>query len=191
MSYTKRINITQVPEGYQVTISQEIGEQSPEDIVLNFETEEELQAYAYGQIDIANLEEDVAQIELEKAQREGRAWFRELNELGLNDYYTDRRPKIAAWTALHSFRYRKPQTEEAPIDGNIDENGFLRDVEQFSNRPLRITYFTRRRFRAVIPGGNVAPFEMFSRDQKFWRGTDEEGTLHVIRIIPKKEQNDR
>jgi hypothetical protein len=179
--YTKGIDITQSGDTYRVTITETVGDEQP--IVTQLDlTETELQTYTDAQIDAQLSLQDLYEGLSKRAEGEQRAWFRELNKVGKNEYYSRKRPKIKEWTDGYNFRYLNTDGQE-PIDCTINASGFVRPIEGAGNF-LRVTFDSRRRIQARVPGGNL--FTMLSLDEEWWVGTDENNITHRLRRIKKQ-----
>ena len=181
--YTKGIAIAQNGDGYRVTITDSIGEENPTPIVLDFPDLEAMQAYTDAEIRKAGAEKDLHETLLLRADRQRRAWFRELNALNLNTYYDRERANIFAWLTQFNLRYVNPQNDR--IDCSVDENGFVRSLEDNSVQ-LRIAPDSRRRIRARVPGAGNEQFEVLSEDERFYSGRDVNNDFHRLRIIKKQ-----
>jgi len=182
MDYTQNISIEQTAEGYTVTLTTLIEEQ-PITTTLTFATAEELKAYVFPQIEEALAREVIAQQQALRWENTARAWFRELNGIGENDYYTTKRPEVIAWMQDFHWRYRAPGQDS--VDCELLQSGFLRRLENPAN-VFRLTPDNRRRWSGRQPGGDL--FTLLSSDQEFWRGTDSNGEVHLIRRIKKQQR---
>jgi hypothetical protein len=180
MEYTQSISITQTQSGYTLTVESLIDEQ-PITTTLNFDTAEELKSYVFPQIEEALAREVIAQQQAKRWENTARAWFRELNGVSQNDYYTQKRPEIIEWMQGYHWRYRAPG--EDAVDCELLSSGFLRRLENPAN-VFRLTPDNRRRWEGRQPGGDL--FTLLSSDQEFWRGTDANGETHIIRRIKKQ-----
>jgi hypothetical protein len=179
--YSKDIDITQSGETYRVTITETVGNEQPIVTTLDL-TEAELKAYTDAKIDEASALQDLYEGLTLRAAGEQRAWFRELNKVNQNDYYSRKRPKIQEWTDGYNFRYSNTDGQD-PIDCTINASGFVRPVEGAGNF-LRVTFDSKRRIQARVPGGNL--FTMLSTDEEWWIGTDENNVTHRLRRVQKQ-----
>src|SRR6056297_198208 len=179
--YSKGIDISQDGTNYTVTITETVGDESPIVTTVTL-TEAELKAYTDSKIDAAIALQDLHEGLALRAEGEQRAWFRELNKVGQNDYYTDKRAKIKEWADGYNFRYLN-NDGQSPIDCTINASGFVRPIEGPGNF-LRVTFDSKRRIQARVPGGNS--FTMLSLDEEWWVGTDDQNVTHVLRRVQKQ-----
>jgi hypothetical protein len=181
--YTKQLDISTTETGYRVTITETVGDEQP--IVTTLElTEAELKAYTDAEIDKAAALQDLYEGLALRAAGEQRAFFRELNKVNQNDYYDRKRPKIKEWTDNYNFRYLNTDGQE-PIDCTINASGFVRPIDGTTNF-LRVTFDSRRRIQARVPGGNL--FTMLSTDEEWWVGTDDNNVTHRLRRVQKPQR---
>lgn len=182
--YQKQIALTEQGTGYQLTLTETVGDETPIVTTLTFADEAELKAYTDAQIEKALAEQTLYESLANRADGDSRAWFKALNEVGQNTYYNDKRPKIKQWADGYDFRYSNTAGQD-PVDARINASGFLRELKGPGNF-LRITFNARRRIEAKVPGASDT-FVMLSADEEWWIGTDAEGTTHRIRRIKKIE----
>lgn len=183
--YSKNIDLQPNGTGYDLTITETVGDETPIVTKLNFADETELKAYTDAQIEKAIAEQTLYETLANRADGDSRAWFRALNGVGQNTYYNDKRPKIKQWADGYDFRYSNTAGQD-PVDARINASGFLREIAGPGNF-LRITFNAKRRIQARVPGA-ADTFTMLSADEEWWTGTDAEGTVHRIRRIKKIER---
>lgn len=183
--YAKNIDLQPNGTGYDLTITETVGDETPIVTTLSFADATELKAYTDAQIDKAIAEQTLYETLAQRADGESRAWFRALNGVNQNTYYNDKRPKIKQWADGYDFRYSNTAGQD-PVDARINASGFLREIGGPGNF-LRITFNAKRRIEARVPGA-AETFTMLSADEKRWRGRDAEGTVHRIRRIKKIER---
>lgn len=176
-SYTKNINIEPDGAGYIVTIIETV---DGTEIITEktFPDADELKAYTSKEIDDAEAAQAIHELRGLMKAAEVSAWFRELDEVGQNDYRTVRRPQLSEWMQSWHWEYTEPG--EQPVICEISGGGQLSPVDGGRNL-IRITPDNKRRWEA----GTGQTFTMVSADQQIWEGYDSSGEKHLIEKIAK------